>query len=361
MKTFVLYGSSINNPDLLYASGFKCMDEFLYIQKGRSKTIITSSMETGRAEKESKATRVHSFKELNKRGNEFEDILLTYLEKNNEQTICVPYDFPAGLVDKLRQESVKVEIKDSGFQRDKKNPEEIEYISQTQEATAKAMHKAMTLIADARVHKSILYIGKEELTSDIVKSEINIELIRNGALSGEEPIVVCGDACVNVHDTGHGALRAGETIIIDIFPQSITSRYFSDMTRTFVKGKATKEAKALYEAVNTMKTYMIERVRPRRAMAKLTKKCRKEFEKRGYKTGVVDGVAQGFIHSIGHGLGLEIHEEPMGRSRIKTNAVIAIEPGLYYKGIGGVRLEDVVIAEKGGCRNITKFPEVFEL
>jgi len=84
------------------------------------------------------------------------------------------------------------------------------------------------------------------------------------------------------------------------------------------------------------------------------------FRSRGFETGVIRGKAQGFIHSTGHGLGLEIHEPPrisLGDEVLEAGNVITVEPGLYYEKTGGVRIEDVVVVEKNGCTNLTRYPK----
>ena len=85
------------------------------------------------------------------------------------------------------------------------------------------------------------------------------------------------------------------------------------------------------------------------------------FHQAGFKTGLIDGKTQGFIHGTGHGVGLDIHELPrIGRLRdtLKEGNVVTVEPGLYYYGLGGVRLEDLVVVRKNGCENLTISPKV---
>ena len=88
------------------------------------------------------------------------------------------------------------------------------------------------------------------------------------------------------------------------------------------------------------------------------------FEKAGYKTGLVDGRMQGYFHGTGHGVGLDIHEAPrISRtgSLLQEGHVVTVEPGLYYPGLGAVRIEDMVLVTSDGCRNLTDFPKIFEL
>ncbi|MFH1637531.1 MAG: Xaa-Pro peptidase family protein [Candidatus Woesearchaeota archaeon] len=242
-----------------------------------------------------------------------------------------------------------------GSKKGVKSPEEIRLIENTQRATEKAMHNVVSILRDSTIGKDgLIYLQDKVLTSEYVKAEIHKELNLNYAVSVYEPIVSCGEETTTVHYEGSGPLRANETIVVDIFPKS--RGYFADMSRTFVKGKASEEAFELYDSVYEMKERAIELIRPGMNFKDLTEMCREWFAKEGFKTG-----KEGFTHSLGHGVGREIHEAPMRKDKILENSVIAIEPGLYYKGVGGVRLEDIVVVGKDGCRNLTEFPDVFEL
>ena len=73
---------------------------------------------------------------------------------------------------------------------------------------------------------------------------------------------------------------------------------------------------------------------------------------------------QGYFHGTGHGLGLDVHEPPrIGKSGsvLQEGQVVTVEPGLYYPGLGAVRIEDMVLVTRDGCRNLTDYPNIFEL
>ena len=86
------------------------------------------------------------------------------------------------------------------------------------------------------------------------------------------------------------------------------------------------------------------------------------FASRGFPTEVRKGRRVGFFHGTGHGLGLEIHEYPrLQKVTLKTGQVVTVEPGLYYPGLGGVRLEDVVMVTKTGSKMLSRFPKRLEI
>jgi Xaa-Pro aminopeptidase len=359
-KALVLYGSS-SNSDLYYASGFLCFDSFAYLQDKNSKVIITSSMEKGRALKESKATSVYSVDEILGKRGPLEDALLKYVRVNHVNSIEVPPDFPIRVGKRLKLHSF-VNIKEPELGRECKTPDELAKIKDVQRAAENAMSVAKNMISHSIIgYENVLYYNSMALTSEWMKMEISLEFARNGCYSDHESIVVCGDSCLDVHNTGRGALKANESIIIDIFPRSCTTRYFSDMTRTFVKGKAPQGLLWMYEIVKKMKQYYMFTMKPGMTLAELTEECRTAFKGNGYRTFDYNGVMHGFFHSLGHGLGLDIHENPRREDKIKAGNVIAVEPGLYYQGIGGVRLEDIVHVLPDGCENLTNFSEELEL
>jgi Xaa-Pro aminopeptidase len=166
------------------------------------------------------------------------------------------------------------------------------------------------------------------------------------------------------HDSGQGPLFAGKPIVLDIFPRSQKTGYFGDMTRTVIKGEPTKELSDMYDTVLKGQKLAIGMIGPGAAVKDVHKAVVEYFDSRGYKTGTVDGKTEGFIHSTGHGLGLEIHEPPrvgMGDEILEEGNVVTVEPGLYYAGTGGIRIEDVVVVEKKGCKNLTGYTKKFRV
>jgi Xaa-Pro aminopeptidase len=241
-----------------------------------------------------------------------------------------------------------------------KSEEEIEQITATQRATEEAVDAAMEAIRAARVGgDGFLRLDGELLTSEALKKIINVKLMESDCIA-QHTIVAAGVHGVDPHHQGAGPIRANESIVMDVFPRSGRTRYFADMTRTVVKGKASPKLKAMYRSVLNAQERGIELIRDGADGKAIHSEVNQVLEKDGFTTGMVGGRMQGFFHGTGHGLGLDIHEPPriskMG-AVLKSGYVVTVEPGLYYLDAGAVRIEDLVVVTSTGCRNLTKFPK----
>jgi Xaa-Pro aminopeptidase len=151
---------------------------------------------------------------------------------------------------------------------------------------------------------------------------------------------------------------------MDIFPRSEATGYFGDLTRTVVRGRASERLKEVYALVEAGVRLGHRRVAPGADGKAVHQEIHDLFTARGYPTGVKDGRMQGFFHGTGHGLGLQIHEPPsisVRGTRLRAGHVVTVEPGLYYLGLGGVRIEDVALVTPRGSRNLTRAPRRLEL
>jgi Xaa-Pro aminopeptidase len=155
--------------------------------------------------------------------------------------------------------------------------------------------------------------------------------------------------------TGSGPLKSDEPIVIDLFPVEEKSGYYADMTRTVVKGEPSADLLAMFDALRQAKQLGTSQVKSGVSGADIHQAVVDFFKDQGYESN-----SRGFIHNLGHGVGLQVHElptvGPAGKPLVSGN-VITIEPGLYYPGIGGVRLEDIGVVTKSGFENFTVFPE----
>jgi Xaa-Pro aminopeptidase len=199
------------------------------------------------------------------------------------------------------------------------------------------------------------------LTSERLRAEMDAAVLHAGGAPANT-IVAGGLQGCDPHERGHGPLHANEAIVLDIFPRHATNFYYGDLTRTVVRGRASEALRKQYATVQEGKRWVMKQMRAGANGPALQKALIERFKTAGYPTEQRDGRWVGMFHGVGHGLGLDLHESPrFATGKLFGGLCITVEPGLYYPGVGGVRIEDVVIVGKTGVRNLTKFEEELEL
>ncbi|MHB9010096.1 MAG: M24 family metallopeptidase, partial [Limisphaerales bacterium] len=280
----------------------------------------------------------------------------------------VPANFPHGLARDLRRLKVRVKVKPGALffaDREFKNAEEIKKISAALLMAEVGMAEGLQALRFARIgpHGKLLQRGVP-LTSERLRAVIETAIIQAGG-TASHTIVAGGRQACDPHEIGHGPLKANQPIVIDIFPRSQKTGYYGDITRTFVKGKASEAVHRQYQTVRQAQEEAISRLRHGVEARSIHADIQKHFEAAGYRTSRRQDRLEGFFHGTGHGLGLEIHEPPRinatSRNRLRSGHIVTIEPGLYYRATGGVRLEDVVLITPSGARNLTQFEKVLEV
>lgn len=176
-----------------------------------------------------------------------------------------------------------------------------------------------------------------------------------GAVPSFEPIVASGAHASHPHARpSRRTLKPGRMLMIDFGLK--WKGYHSDLTRTLAPGRFPPRFESVYQAVSAARAAVLEAVRPGVKAASLDRRARKEL--------AVYGLAEYFGHSLGHGLGLEVHEDPRinrrSRAVIREGMVFSLEPGVYIPGWGGVRIEDVVAVEKSGVTVLSRVPRDLE-
>ncbi|MCC5843587.1 MAG: aminopeptidase P family protein [Verrucomicrobia bacterium] len=368
-SALLLIGAGADAVDVRYASGFSAPDPFLYVQTGDEKCLLVSPLEIGRALKLGPSVTCATPDDYGMSQKARRDlgrqaaVFLAALGCNNA---LVSPRCPIGVVRRLEKKGLNVKVvKDPVFaERSVKTPKEIRALRQAQRATADAMKAAVALIAAAEIGKDGgLKVDGAPLTSERVRHAVCVRLLEK-QFHAEEIIIAGGDQGTDPHERGHGPLRAGEMIVLDIFPRSETTGYWGDMTRTVIRGRPTPEQRRQYRTVLAAQKAALARVAAGVTGAEIHQAVCDVFAEAGYETGRVDGVPQGFIHSTGHGVGLEIHEAPSvspAGGPLAAGQVITIEPGLYYPGVGGVRIEDTVLVTETGCTLLATCPKRFML
>ncbi|MBF0447761.1 MAG: aminopeptidase P family protein [Magnetococcales bacterium] len=376
MTARLIYADSERSADLYYATGFLAPDPFLFLQESNGiRHLFTSSLEIDRARRTAQVDQIHDLADITRRFKQGKEhpyiqegsLAAFFLAERGIKAVEVPGDFPLSLADALRGFGLQVTPVPGQFwpQRAIKTDLEIAAIESALEITGRGLMAGIDLIAKSSIGaEGLLYLNQEILTSERVRSEINAQLVREGA-QPSHTIVSGGLQGSDPHEEGSGPLPAHQPIILDVFPRVEKTGYWGDMTRTVCRGQASDRVKQAWQAVLHGQEMAFSQIKEGASGQEIHQQITDYFTAQGFVTGLVEGGRQGgFFHGTGHGLGLEIHEPPrIGQKdqTLKAGHVVTVEPGLYYPDMGGVRLEDVVVVEKGGCRNLTQVPKFLQL
>jgi Xaa-Pro aminopeptidase len=380
-ENLLIIGAPEHDAAAYHLAGFLAPDPVICVRVAGRVYLAVSAMEYGRARKQSKADEVLSFdelevtrlaRELKSGARGLAAATANLLSRLGAGSVAVPPSFGVAYADELRARDVEV-VPDgplfAGLRRSKTEAE-VSHIEKTQRAVEAACARAVEILEEAGVAADgTLEWRGGALTSEALRSEIEVELLRRGCAADAGTIAAGGPQAADPHEQGHGPLRAGETIIVDIFPVDKASRYYADMTRTFVKGEPSEELRRMYDAVLEAQEAALGMVRAGVNGRDVHGKVSEILHKAGYKTAVHDQkpgepLTEGFMHGTGHGVGLEIHEAPrvsMTDEELVVGDVVSVEPGVYDPALGGVRIEDLVVVTEDGCRNLTRFPKEFRI
>lgn len=363
----MMYASTEQDPDMLYRSGLFIPDPFLVFETNQGNTIaVVNQLEYGRVKRESKFKDVWPLetiiKEIRKTKNikkpELFDVADYCLHLLEASSIKIPSHFQAELAFQLQSAGYRMEIVSGTFypQREKKQNHEIRAIRYANRASAAAIRKAEEVLQHSTIHKNTLVYDGKQLTSERLRAMIDKTCLDYGCIPSNT-IVAGGKQACDPHCQGSGPLRPNEFIIIDVFPRDTRTGYYGDLTRTFLKGKASALQKKLISTVQAAQKRAIDALAAGVSGQAIHNKVANFFIQTGYKNERSSFGPEGFIHGTGHGVGLALHEAPRvspSGPKLKENAVLTVEPGLYYPDIGGCRIEDVLRVKKGGAEKLSQ-------
>jgi Xaa-Pro aminopeptidase len=256
------------------------------------------------------------------------------------------------------------------LERRAKTDREVEALRAAQRLTEDAVRLACETIARAHARDDGVLVDDagDALTSDRLRGLIRSLVSELGGSVGRA-IVAGGPQGGDCHHEGLGELRTGEPVIVDIFPKHVASGFHGDCTRSVVHGDVPDEVARMHATVVAAKGASIAATRAGVTGRAVHEAAAGVITDAGYSlefpTGTIplEGPPTGFCsmpHGVGHGIGLDLKEPPLvdatGVELIAGDAV-TIEPGLYAPGLGGIRLEDLVIVREGGCDNLNHLHE----
>ena len=369
--TRLIVADSERDPDMLYATRMFVPDAFIFLEQDGKRTIVLSDLEIDRGRKQAKADEILPYSKFErevqgsaKKAPPFEKVLAHFLRSRGVRSAVVPANFPLRFAEELADSKIRLQTTRELFwpEREAKTEDELRLMRRALSITEKGMARAIEVLAacKARRNRRLDWFGRV-LTSEILRAEIDSAILRAGGLPANT-IVAGGDQACDPHERGSGPLSADSLIILDIFPRDAASGYYGDMTRTVVRGRASEEQRRLWETVREGQALALKKMKPGADGLQVHNEVKKFFTDQGFPTEVRDGRQVGFFHGTGHGLGLEIHEFPRFQKTVfKPGQVLTVEPGLYYPGLGGVRIEDVAVVTESGNRVISRFEKRLEI
>jgi len=378
VPALLLFGDTERSPALRHELPIPIIDPLMFVELDGRAAVLTSQLERARiaaARPELEILDYFDFgmKELREQGLRWaeaeREVCARVVQHLGITEALIPGDFPVGLADRLRGDGVALTLDDRAFiaRRRVKRGAELDGIRAAARAAEKGMAAAAELLARAEPGEDgDLYLDGEQLTAERVRWAMRAACAEAGAPCPPDVMVSSVRAAFG-HDPGHGPLPAGLPITVDLWPQDEATGCWADMTRTFVVGDPTPENAQLIAEQEELVRAALEdarrAARPGVTGRELYDATCDRFEAAGYRTqrtGPGDDPAEGFQFSLGHGVGLEVHDEPAlglgGREPLVPGDVLAIEPGLWDRRIGAVRFEDLLLVTDDGAQTLTDYP-----
>jgi Xaa-Pro aminopeptidase len=373
-RDVLLFSATAKSADALCFGGVSVPDPFIAFSVRGRKYAVVSALEFGRVKRDSDFGTVLALEPwLEKarsawpRRSPGPALVIALLSRELKAgPFTVPDDFPAGLYKELCSLGVRVRISSGALfpEREIKSPSEAAAIREGNRCSAAGIAAAERLLRACSVRAGRLLYKGSVLTSERVKVAIETACIQEGSVS-DSTIVAGGDQACDPHNQGSGPLRANELIIVDVFPRVTATGFHGDMTRTFLRGKASDAQKAIVGAVREAQLRALSAIRAGVSGTEVHRRVTETFAARGFKTRRTPRGSVGFFHGTGHGLGLDVHEPPRMNATLdyalKKDSVVTVEPGLYYPGIGACRIEDVVQVTAGTPRMLSSYHYGWEL
>jgi Xaa-Pro aminopeptidase len=357
----LIHADTIRSPELRHEVPLLIGDPFVYAERNGSRVVFTNSLEAPRIEEvdglEIVLQEELGIDELLEQGLDHaaieRELVLRACRHAGVEEAVVPRAFPVETADYLRANGVELRPDGDLFdeRRRVKSRAELEGIRRAQRGAEAAMDAIR-----ARLRK-----GSEVICEEL-QGLARAAFTDHGLTAPDSLIVSHGAQTAIGHESGHGAIEPGEPIICDLFPQDVRSGCFADMTRTFCLGEPPDELVKFHRLCRESLDRVNASIRAGVTGKELHAISCGPFEEAGVKTQLTkqpgESLGEGYYHSLGHGVGLEVHEQPglgrIGRELVEGD-VVAIEPGVYRKGFGGCRLEDLVRVTAEGCERLTEY------
>jgi Xaa-Pro aminopeptidase len=376
-----LEGLSIHKPNLYYVTKFLTVDKGYFVKiAGQPSIFAATDLVCERAQKNSKLRNFHSLSPIWEQAirdgvsrEELEQRIIANIAEKllpSDGIVGISREADAVVVAGLNKYGITTKPVHNLFlqARETKSTGEIQAIKKASRATEATFERVIEVLQNAKVgSNNVLLHDGAPLTVGQIKHIIEHTLVDNDSENSQESIVAGGVRGADFHYLGQrkDKLRVNEPIIVDIYPRRLEERFHADITRTIVRGKLSPKLQKMFEAVESALDAVMDVIQVGHTTEELVETMADSLERDGYPSANrIPTIKEGMLHGLGHGIGLNVHELPNLSPLpypLREGAVIAVEPGLYYKRIGGVRIEDDAIITKRGAQRITRLPHKYFL
>jgi Xaa-Pro aminopeptidase len=370
--SILIYGDTVRCPELRIEVPHSVADPFLYLERNGDRFAVVRSLEAARMSDVERMTVLpledFGLDELVAGGNDGETAMLEIAARAcarlGVDAATIPAGFPTELADRLRAEGIRLDVDRRLFaeRRRTKTAAQVEGIRRAQRAAEAGTRAAAELLRRAEPVDGILSLDGEPLTSERLKRAVSVAFLEHGAVADDFIVAHGPQTCIG-HHMGSGPIGWGEPITVDVWPRDVASTFHTDMTRTFVVGPVSDELADYHRLCLEVHERVIPAIRPGVTGKELHVLASEVVEAGGYPSQLSKAPGEvlldGFFHGLGHGVGLEVHEEPqldLSGGVLQTGDVVTVEPGVYRQGYGGVRLEDIVLVTDDGAEVLTSYP-----
>lgn len=372
----IIVGDTERSPALRHEVPLAIVDPFLYMEVGGRRMILTTHLEQGRIaaaapDAELLLAAELGFYDLIEAGSSYAEAHLEIVARAvadaGVRRARVPRDLPVAVADRLRADGVVLDVDGAHFdaRRRAKSAAELAGIRRAQRAAEAGMAAGRALLRAATIDGDRLLLDGVPLTAERVRAAVRGACADHGAPAPPD-VMVTSAWSAGGHDPGSGPLPARLPIEIDLWPRDEESGCWADMTRTVVVGEVPPRVAELHAAAREALAAARAAVRPGRPCRDLYDAAAEVIERVGEPTlrtrDPGASLDRGFCFALGHGVGLEVHEDPVlglsAGAALVEGDVLALEPGVEgVPGLGGVRVEDLVLVTAGGVETLTDAPD----
>ncbi len=343
------------------------------LEGGEKKILVLRDIEIERAKAKARVTDVHCPADFTPdcglsgdRETATAQATAECLRQHNVETVYGDRLLPLVYVDMIRKAGIEVEYDaELGVtDRRQKTEEEVAWLQEAQAVTEEAVEMVCRTIAksDARSDGVLEWKGSV-LTSEYLRLEVDKFFLEKG-YAGDPAIVAAGPPASDCHYLGFGEIKTGEPVIVDIFPKNRATHYCGDCTRTVARGDVPDEIVRMHAAVADAKKNSIAATRAGVTGRSIHEATLNTLSAHGYSSGLPckddPDTYCAMTCGTGHGIGLAVHEPPLldfKGPELLIGDALTIEPGLYCRAVGAIRIEDMVIVREDGCLNLNTLPE----